>query len=267
MPELPEMETYRTLLEPRIVGKPIADTEVTREKTINVPVGRWKETLIGSSVRRIERRGKHLLFHLPDDRLLLLHLMLGGWMFYGSPSDKPDRTVQVKLSFGAEELYFIGLRLGYLHLLDRKEAEAKLAGLGPNPLELTESEFKDRLRKRRGTLKAAFLDQGFLAGIGNCYTDELCFHAGIRPDRRISDLQEDEPGSLYRSMQTILRQAMAHGGYMEHPLYSGDHLTGGFNDLCQIYDRGEEPCLRCGASIVQTELAGRKLFYCPVCQH
>jgi formamidopyrimidine-DNA glycosylase len=267
MPELPEMETYRTLLDSRIVGRPIVATEVTREKTINAPLSRWEQVLVGSSVRAIERRGKHLLFHLPEERLLLLHLMLGGWMFYGTPADKPDRTVQVKLSFGAEELYFIGLRLGYLHLLSCEQAEAKLAGLGPNPLELTETEFTQRLGERRGSLKAIFLDQGFLAGIGNCYTDELCYDAQIRPDRKVAELQEDEPGRLYRSMQAILRQAIAHGGYMEHPLYTGDRLTGGFNERCVIYDRGGERCSRCGGTIVQSQLAGRKLFYCPGCQH
>jgi len=267
MPELPEMETYLTLLAPRLSGKTITGTEITREKSINVPVGVWREAVIGSSVQRLERRGKHLLFHLPGERLLLLHLMLGGWMFCGTEADKPDRTVQVKLAFGSEELYFIGLRLGYLHLLSLEEAEAKLAVLGPNPLELTVAQFGERLRMRRGSLKATFLDQGFLAGIGNCYTDELCFHAGIRPDRKIADLRDAEVLALYHSMQTILQQAMAHGGYMEHPLYTGDRWTGGAGDLCQVYDRGGEPCNRCGDAIVQTELAGRKLFYSPGCQH
>ncbi|WP_058304348.1 Fpg/Nei family DNA glycosylase [Gorillibacterium timonense] len=266
MPELPEMETYLTGLTPRVCGHPITDTEINREKSINVPVAVWKESLIGLSVTRIERRGKHLLFHLPDEKLLLLHLMLGGWMFWGTEEEKPDRTVQVQLSFGSKHLYFIGLRLGYLHLLSDADAQHKLAALGPNPLELSAQQFRNLLLARRSTIKAAFLDQRFLSGIGNCYTDEICFHAGIRPDRRIHDLSAEEVSNLYDSMKTILTKGIASGGYMENPLYTGDRLTGGFNELCQVYDRGGERCNRCGDTIVQTELAGRKLFYSAGCQ-
>ncbi|MEO3944572.1 DNA-formamidopyrimidine glycosylase family protein [Gorillibacterium sp. CAU 1737] len=266
MPELPEMETYANALRPRVVGRRITQTIITREKSINVPVTVWTECLVGSAITQVERRGKHLLFHLPGEQLLLLHLMLGGWMFWGREDDKPERTIQVQLSFGEEHLYFIGLRLGYLHLWKMEEAERKLAALGPNPLELTEEMFRKRLLTRRSTLKAAFLDQGFLAGIGNCYTDELCFEAGIRPDRRTHELPDEEQTRLFQAMLELLNRGIRSGGYMEHPFYVGDAHTGGFNELCQVYDRGGEACHRCGNSIVQSELAGRKLFYCPGCQ-
>lgn len=131
MPELPEMETYKTLLESLIGGQKISDVEIGREKSINEPVERFVSQVSNQTIKSIARRAKYLIFQLQDDSYLLLHLMLGGWMFFGKEEDKPNRTIQVKLSFGEQHLYFIGLRLGYLHLLSTEEVEEELKKLGP----------------------------------------------------------------------------------------------------------------------------------------
>ncbi|WJH34071.1 endonuclease VIII [Paenibacillus sp. CC-CFT747] len=269
MPELPEMETYRRLLSSRIIDRPLTDVEVGREKSINVPVPVFRETLIGNSITGIERRAKHLLFHLASGEKMLLHLMLGGWMFYGRPEDKPDRTVQVEVSFGEERLFFIGLRLGYLHLHKVEEAESLLDKLGPEPLspDFTAERLTGLLSRKKGILKTTLVDQSFLSGIGNCYSDEICFEAGLLPSRTLPTLTGPETRRLSISMQAVLKEAVAHGGYMEDPLYKGDRLTGGYNDRCRVYDRKGEPCLRCGRPVIQVELASRKCFYCENCQH
>ncbi|MDF2713568.1 MAG: formamidopyrimidine-DNA glycosylase [Paenibacillus sp.] len=268
MPELPEMETYRTLLSQRILHKTISSIDIEREKSINVSVDVFKSRVEGRSVIGISRRAKHLLFHLEGGDLMVLHLMLGGWMFYGTAREKPDRTAQVVLSFGERQLYFIGLRLGYLHLLNRAEAERKLAGLGPEPLErdFTIQRFSGILAKKRTVLKPTLTDQKTIAGIGNCYSDEICFDAGILPTRSIGTLTDDEFAVLFRSMHRVLNEAIRFGGYMENPLFPGDALTGGFDSRCAVYDRGGEPCVRCGNPLVQSELASRKVFYCTNCQ-
>ena len=269
MPELPEMETYKNLLTPLIVDQTITDTEVTREKAIGVPLARWQEVVPGNRVLAVERHAKHLLFQLQDGYVLLLHLMLGGSMYWGSETDKPDRTVQVRLSFGDKRLYFIGLRLGYLHLLTNEQAQEKLAKLGPEPLEagFTAALFSQRLHTRRGVLKPVLVDQSFLSGIGNCYSDEICFTANIKPDRAIASLTEQEDQALFAALHSVFAAAIRYGGYMDSPFYDGDRLTGGFDPRCQVYDREGEPCVRCGQPIVRTEISSRKAFYCPVCQH
>jgi formamidopyrimidine-DNA glycosylase len=268
MPELPEMETYRTLLAQRILHRPVTAVEIEREKSINVPVDRLKSSLEGRSITGISRRAKHLLFHLDSGDMLLLHLMLGGWMFYGTEREKPDRTAQVVLSFGERSLYFIGLRLGYLHLLNRAEAERKLSALGPEPLErdFTAERLSQLLRRKRTVLKPTLTDQKTIAGIGNCYSDEMCFDAGILPTRSIGKMSDDDFAALHRSMHKVLNEAIRFGGYMENPLFPGDALTGGFDNRCVVYDRGGEPCVRCGTPLVQDELASRKVFYCTRCQ-
>ncbi|MFB9755276.1 Fpg/Nei family DNA glycosylase [Paenibacillus hodogayensis] len=268
MPEIPEMETYRALLAQRILHTPIVAADVQREKSINVPVDAFRRRVEGRTIVGIARRAKHLLFHLDSGDVLLLHLMLGGWMFYGTESEKPDRTTQVTLSFGERSLYFIGLRLGYLHLWSSSEAEARLAELGPEPLELsfTEAELRRTIGRKRTVLKPTMTDQKTIAGIGNCYADEICFDAGILPIRKIESLSEEEFGKLYGSMRSVLLEAIRFGGYMENPLFPGDALTGGFDSRCAVYDRGGEPCVRCGSPLVQEELASRKVFYCTRCQ-
>ncbi|WP_217594343.1 Fpg/Nei family DNA glycosylase [Cohnella sp. GbtcB17] len=269
MPEWPEMDTYRRLLSPLVCGKLIREVVVNREKTINEPPEAFIDALRAKRILFVERRGKHLLFHLDDGSRLLLHLMLGGWMFYGEEGPKSDDHYQVILTLDdGNRLFFAGLRLGFLHRLSAKAVLERLHDLGPDPMDprLTEAAFAARLKKRRGRLKPVLTDQKFLAGIGNCYSDEICFDAMIHPASQISALTEEQIAALYASMRKVLMQAAAGGGYMEHPLTETDETTGGFLDKLQIYDRGGEPCPRTGDEIVLETLAGRKMFYCPACQ-
>lgn len=117
------METYRRLLQERLTGQAITDVSVQREKTINIPAAAFEEHVKGTAFSTVERRGKHILFRLQSGRVLLLHLMLGGFLYWGTAEDKLDRTAQMTISVGRHVLYFHGLRLGYLHLLTQEEAE------------------------------------------------------------------------------------------------------------------------------------------------
>ncbi|WP_261300970.1 Fpg/Nei family DNA glycosylase [Paenibacillus andongensis] len=268
MPELPEMETYRQQLTRLIQGTPITGAEVTRPKSLNVESDRFIRKLTENRIVRIERRAKHLLFHLVTGEVLLLHLMLGGWMFYGTEDEKPDRTTQVVIHFGTKHLYFIGLRLGYLHMHTLLEVDQLLGKLGPEPLDasFTFAQFMKVLKSKNSNLKVAFVDQSFLSGIGNCYSDEICFYAGILPLRKLSSLTEEEQNRLFQAMRSVLLEAIQFGGYIDEPLYVGDRLTGQFDAKCRVYDREGEPCLRCGHPLIKTEVSSRKCFYCANCQ-
>ncbi len=268
MPELPEMEHYRRMLLDT-AGRTIADVLVERPKSLNMPVDTFVREVKRRRIGAIERRAKHLLFHLESGNVLLLHLMLGGWMFYGTEQQKPQRTAQVVLSFGEEHLYFIGLRLGYLHLLSESEAAERLSQLGPEPLDahFTEREFLQRMGAKRGMVKTALTDQQFISGIGNYYSDEICFHAGIAPPRKAETLAEAERSRLYGSIRAVLSEALQWGGYMEYPFFAGDELTGRYDSRCKVYDREGEPCFRCGRLIEKDEIGSRKTFFCANCQH
>lgn len=268
MPEWPEMETYRRMLAARIVGQPITRVEVTRPKSINISPELFAQELIGRSVWFVERRGKMLLFHLDNGKRLLLHLMLGGMLHFGGAEDKPERTVQVSIGFPTGDISFIGLRLGYIHLVTAKEVENQLGKLGPDPFDkrLTLERFKERFARKRGALKTSLLNQNVISGIGNCYSDEIAFAAGVLPSAQISELEEGSWERLYTAMHEVLSEALNYGGYMEMPLMADDTLTGGFNERCRVYDRAGEPCVRCTGVIEQSELSSRKTFFCPSCQ-
>ena len=266
MPELPEMETYKTMLGSLIGGQKISGVEIGREKSINVPADGFTMQVSNQAVKTITRRAKYLVFQLQDGKCLLLHLMLGGWMFFGKEEDKPNRTIQLKLSFGEQHLYFIGLRLGYLHLLSPEEVQKEFEKLGPEVLdhEFTLDAFHQLMEKRRGTIKTTLVNQEVLAGIGNAYSDEILWHAEIRPDNKINDLENQQLTRLYQSIQFILKRGIQQGGYMENPLYKGDAKTGGYQFY--VYDREGQGCSRCNASIIKSEISSRKTYYCPNCQ-
>ncbi|QGQ96366.1 Fpg/Nei family DNA glycosylase [Paenibacillus psychroresistens] len=267
MPELPEMENYKRLLSSLIVNKPIIDLTVTREKTINIVVDEFRKKVLQHSIVSIERRAKHLLFILDTGSVLLLHLMLGGSLYYGKQA--PERTAQVILHFRDEaSLYFLGLRLGYLHLHTVQEVEQLLIKLGPEPLDnqFSFADFQQVLRGRRTNLKVMLVDQSVMSGIGNCYSDEICFIAELLPTRKVNALTEQEQKQLYQAMQTVLKEAIYFGGYMDTPLYEGDRLTGQFDPKCRVYDREGEPCLRCGYPLIKDEVSSKKCFYCRHCQ-
>ncbi|KWX70067.1 Fpg/Nei family DNA glycosylase [Paenibacillus jilunlii] len=269
MPELPEMENYRKLLSQHLINVPITGVTVNREKTINMGTPEFTQALLGARIVFVERRAKHILFHLHDGRRLLLHLMLGGLLFYGTEEERPERSTQVELVFGDHILYFMGLRLGYLHLLSVKESEAAMGKLGPELLDrrMTPERFAGLLKGRRGALKSLMVNQQVMAGIGNCYADEIAFEARLLPTILVQNLTPEAVVRLYDSVRKVLTEATEIGGYMEMPFMAGDTVTGSYNDKCKVYDREGEPCLRDGGTIVKIELSGRKVFYCPDCQH
>ncbi|MEK9199705.1 bifunctional DNA-formamidopyrimidine glycosylase/DNA-(apurinic or apyrimidinic site) lyase [Ureibacillus sp. FSL E2-3493] len=266
MPELPEMETYKTLLGSLVGGKKISDVEIGREKSINVPVERFIAQVSNQTIKTITRRAKYLIFQLQDDSCLLLHLMLGGWMFFGKEEDKPSRTIQVKLSFGEQHLYFIGLRLGYLHLLSPEEIKKEFEKLGLEVLDpdFTLDTFQQLMEKRKGMIKTTLINQEVLAGIGNAYSDEILWHAEIRPDKKMNELDDEQLTRAYHSIQFILKKGIEQGGYMENPLYKGDGKTGGYQFY--VYDREGTECSRCNTPILKEEISSRKTFFCPNCQ-
>ncbi|MBD8003911.1 Fpg/Nei family DNA glycosylase [Bacillus norwichensis] len=266
MPELPEMETYKSLLQQLIGGHPVSGIVINRQKSINVPEDQFFQKVLNQKIEAIDRRAKYLIFRLQNGSCLLLHLMLGGSMFYGTKDQQPDRTVQVQLSFGDQHLYFIGLRLGYLHLLTPEMIHNELQNIGPEPLDpnFTLNAFLDIMKNKRGRLKTTLLKQEVLAGIGNRYSDEIFWDAQLLPERKINELEQDEIVRLYHSIKLVLQNGIQHGGYMG-PLFKGDSKTGGYKMI--IHGLEGKACKRCGAPIVKIEVSSRKTYFCENCQH
>jgi formamidopyrimidine-DNA glycosylase len=266
MPEWPEMEHYRLMLEQRITGKRITGANVFRDKSVNLPAEHFIAELTGRLVTGVTRHAKHLVIMLDSGNGLLLHLMLGGWLFFGNRDELPSRDFQTQLDFGGQTLFFLGLRLGYLHLHQVREIGRLLRHLGPDPMDsgFTERDMAVILHARRGVLKPLLVNQNKIGGIGNCYSDEICYEAGILPQRVCSTIEYREVVSLHRAIRSVFREAAASGGYIEKPFFAGDRLTGTYR--CRVYDRKGETCDRCGEPIRFETIASRKTFYCSGCQ-
>lgn len=269
MPELPEMETYCRHLEGSCSGLWIQSIEVNRAKSLNVGVREFKTTVAGTAFTGFTRLGKHVVGHLSNGCHLINHLMLGGAIFYGNDAEAPQRTFQViiRLSNG-RALFWYGLRLGWLHLLCGTDLVQSTGELGLDPLDarFTAAHMAALLAGRRGALKPLLVNQRIFPGIGNCYSDEICWEAAIHPLRQASSLSMGEVERLWSAMRSTLHTAVTLGGYTETPFSVSDRLSGGYLPHLKVYDRGAEPCPRCGTPITQAEAGGRKVFACLHCQ-
>ncbi len=270
MPELPEVETIARTLAPRIVGHMIAGIDLIYPPLVRT--GRKRlDTMRGRRVLRVRRRGKMLLIECEGVRTLVFHLKMTGQFRLAAPSEKRDKHTRliIRLDDGKNELRFSDVRkFGFLLCLEGEPESAcgELAGLGPEPLEVTLPEFGGLLRGRRGRIKSLLLDQTRIAGIGNIYADEMLFDARIHPQTAVDLLSRQAVEHLYMSMRKILAQAIASSGSTIQNYRDADGNAGSFQESHQAYDRTGEPCVVCGTPIRMTRVGGRSSHFCPKCQ-
>lgn len=282
MPELPEVETVRRGLAAHVVGRRFERVEVGRERTVR-RMGR--EALIhglsDTTIVAANRRGKYLLCPLDSGDVLMIHLRMSGRVLIAEPSaPRPPHThVVAHLSALGEappiELWFVDPRtFGEVLVYDPAHAAEQvpeLARLGPDPLvdEFTPEVLADRLRRKRGALKAALLDQSVVAGIGNIYADEILHRARLRPRREPHRLSRSTIERLHGAIAEVLQAAVAQGGSTLDDTQYVDvaGATGSFQHEHRVYGRAGEPCRTCGhARISRTVVAGRTTCYCAACQ-
>lgn len=269
MPEIPEMETYRDMLTRTVIGKPVIAAAVEREKSINKAVTEFTAAVTGQSIDMVSRRAKYLVFHLSGGLYLLAHMMLDGWLFYGPIDTGLPGKPHVVLQFNDNNrLFFCDLRLGFVHLLTREELDTELGVLGIEPLspDFTWQAFAGLLERRRGVIKPLLIDQKLIAGIGNAYSNEILFAAGIMPDRTVPDITGEEMQRLWKTIPRVLQVGIQNGGYIEEPYADWDKLSGGQIPHFMVYDRGGQPCKVCGTIIQENKLNGRWTYYCITCQ-
>ncbi|MDF2873828.1 MAG: mutM 1 [Sporomusa sp.] len=271
MPEIPEIETVRVHLEHKVQGQVIEQVTVNREKALNVPVQDFIGATTAQQITAIRRRAKQIIISLSNKHALVVHFMLEGYMrlFYPSEELTGRPTVVFMLNSG-QKLAFFKLNLGYLHLVPTVNlAEMhELDRLGPEPLaaDFTLEKFLELLAQRKGMIKPLLLDQEFIAGIGNVYSNETLFCSRIMPERKASQLTTSERQKLYHCIREILARAIKFGGVYEEKFASDDNLTGGFEPYLQVAYRTGQPCTVCSQLIESKRVGGRNAFYCPVCQ-
>jgi formamidopyrimidine-DNA glycosylase len=275
VPELPEVETIRRGLEREVVGKRIKGVEVSglrsirRHKTKKDFIGR----LEGAKVRSAKRRGKYLVLPLDTGDVLVAHLRMSGQLRRAQPKDPVDKHTHVVITFTqGGQLRFVDPRtFGEVFALAPGESVGSLDRLGPEPLGpsgITASEFAARLRAKRAQLKPLLMDQRFVAGLGNIYSDEILWRARLRWDRRSDTVAPAAARELHAAMVEVLEDAVTHRG---STLGDDQYVDlfgrpGAFAARHSVYGREGLPCLRCGRPVVRVKVAGRSSYLCPWCQ-
>ena len=274
MPELPEVETIRSRLAPRLEGRTLERVEIVDPRlTRPEPPEAIAQALEGERISEVGRRGKYLVFEFESGRHLLVHLRMTGNVEHPAPGGlaaDPYRRAVVRLDDGSDVAYRDVRRFGTWALLEPGELGDYFAArrLGGEPLErgFTTRTLTRALQGRRAPIKAALLDQRAAAGVGNIYADEALWWARLHPLRPANTLTPEELKALVRSIRRALRLGIARQGATLRDYRNANGESGGMQAEFRVYGRAGEPCTRCGHPIEKTRAGGRGTWFCPNCQ-
>lgn len=274
MPELAEVETIRRDVERVYAGRRIQEVEVTGLRSVrrHADPAEFVSRVQGRRMTGTGRRGKYLVLHLDDGGALVAHMGMSGQLLHAAREEEVLKHTHVRLGFeDGPDLRFVDPRtFGQMWVTRPTGGQIpELAHLGFDPLEDQEAEQRlQELLRRPTRLKPLLMDQGRIVGIGNMYADEILFAAGLRPERPAATLSIPEGRRLYRSMVSVLNDAIRYRGSSLADEQYRDLFgeLGGFQKRHRVYAREGQACTRCGGTIVRMPFAGRSSFFCPGCQ-
>ena len=271
MPELPEVETIVRGLREKITGKRIQDVQLLMPEIVRCDTDHFFGNLKGQIIKTVNRRGKFIIFELSNGWSLLVHLKMTGQFTWMHPTQEPQKHTHTILHLSAcrYQLHYCDIRrFGYMTLVKTECAHdlPPLKDLGPEPLEISESDFIERLSRRKGRIKSLLLNQHFLAGLGNIYADESLWRSRIHPVTRGEFISTRKARQLYEAIQTILTEAIQNKGTSVDNYRNTEGLPGEHQFHLKAYGRQGQPCFHCGSVIRRMVIGGRSSFFCPNCQ-
>jgi len=278
MPELPEVETTTRGLRKKVLGLAIKDvwTDLaTKDKrkrdTLANPkfFNFFKKEILNKRILSAERRAKNILINLSENKTILVHLKMTGYLFYGKNPKIKFAHVIFSLS-NKKYLVFSDMRkFGKITLLDTKKAYASkhLKNIGPEPLEkdFDLKKLKEQLNKKpQGKIKTVLMDQSVLAGIGNIYSDEILWRAGVNPERKVKKLKEKEIKLIWKAIKETLGKGIDLGGDSMSDYRNLSGGKGNFQLHHKAYRRTGKKCGKkgCQGTILRKVLNGRSAHFC-----
>jgi formamidopyrimidine-DNA glycosylase len=278
--ELPEVEVMRRDLEKDVVGRRVKEAEVRPSKNAMRVIRRhpkrkdFTSRLEGRKITKIERHGKYILLDLDDGDVLVAHFGMSGQFVRGNKRIPVAAHTHVVITFTqGGDLRFVDPRtFGELFVSTHDELGKvkELNHIAIDPLDqvFTWPAFQMRLAEKAAKMKPLLMDQKFISGLGNIYSDEVLFAAGLRFDRLSDTLSSQEVRRLYRAIQETLQEAIRYRGTtLDDDAYvdlNGE--PGEFQNELKVYGRAGLPCRRCRTPIESVKLGGRNAYYCPQCQ-
>jgi formamidopyrimidine-DNA glycosylase len=304
MPELPEVQTTVSGLQkvlPRLAIRDVWSDLPT--KKVSLPYfeetlksasffSTFKREVAGARVLSVERRAKNILINLSSKKTILIHMKMTGHLLYGKYAyDKKTNSWSAKekgalqdpfnaflhvvfaLSNGKHLVLSDMRKFAKVTLLTTKEAHTSkhLAGLGPEPLEKTFgfTKFLERISLRsNGRIKTVLMDQSLISGIGNIYSDEALWLAGIHPEERVALIPKEKMKLLYTSVRQVLKKGIDFKGDSTSDYRNIDGNPGKFSHQHNAYRRTGKPCGKAGCKgvILRKVVGGRSAHFCSVHQ-
>ncbi len=270
MPELPEVETVRRVLEDEIINLTITDVKIKYAPIINNEPDYFKQNVIGKSFKKMERRGKFLIFRL-NEGTLISHLRMEGKYFY-VPADSMDNKhihVIYYLSNGYMLCYQDVRKFGRIEYKNDSDAYKTfpVAEVGYDPIldkEIEINKIYDKILNKAVPIKTTLLDQSIIAGLGNIYVDEVLFKSRINPLRPSNTLKLNELEEIIKNTKEILSNAIIHKGTTIRSYTSSLGVEGEYQDFLLVHTK--EVCPICKAKLEKVKIGGRSTYYCKNCQ-
>lgn len=296
MPELPEVTVIVNSLNKKIKGLILESVEYDWPRKFfwgNYSI----KDLKGVKVTSVDRKGKVVLIEVSKgtkgtkgtkgakDITILIHLKLTGQLIYQDAKTRvagghpipplnlpsPNKTTRVTFAFtNGGHLYFNDLRkFGWVKIVssNKYQVSSAIGELGPDALEISFREFSERLEKKpNARIKKLLMDQSFVSGVGNIYSDEGLWRAKIHPARSVASLSDAEVKALYDGIQESLKLAIDKGGSSANSFVDSGGEKGLFLTFAKAYYMIGKPCSRCGTPIARKKMDGRSAHFCPSCQ-
>ncbi|HZJ89591.1 MAG TPA: bifunctional DNA-formamidopyrimidine glycosylase/DNA-(apurinic or apyrimidinic site) lyase [Bacilli bacterium] len=270
MPELPEVETVRRILNDVIVGATIKTVDVRFRKIIQGDVDIFCQTLTGATFLNVERIGKYLIFFLTNDIVLVSHLRMEGKYVEKFSEDEISKHGHVNffLSDGRILSYEDTRKFGTMEIATKNNylSLPSLAKLGPEPFKMTADNLYQTLQTKRIALKASLLDQTIMTGLGNIYADEVLFLTKLHPHLASNLVKKKDAENIIKVSREVLNKAIKAGGTTVRSYAPASGISGSFQLNLFAYGRAGEKCLVCQRIMKRTVVAGRGTTYCPYCQ-
>ena len=271
MPELPEVETIRRHLAPRLEGRRLAALAIDDPRwCLPLAPNALADACEGRRIVALERRGKYLVLVLEAHRFLVMHLRMTGTLLYDPEPGQPYRRVTLGLDDAHEVAFCDPRRFGTGELvLSPTALEAFFASrLGLEPLggALTGPVLRALAHGRRTSIKAFLLDQRHVAGVGNIYADEALFRARVHPLRPAGTLRPGQYAALADAVGAALQAGLDAGGATIDDFRHPDGVAGAFQHEFLVHLRRGQPCGTCATTIVKFVAAGRGTYACERCQ-
>jgi formamidopyrimidine-DNA glycosylase len=284
--ELPEVEVMRRDLEKDVVGRRIKEVDVRQGPNALRIIRRHNKPgtksvrkefashLAGRKIAKIERKGKYLLMHLEGGDVLVVHFGMSGQFLRATKRQPTPPHTHVVFTFqqGGDLRYVDPRTFGEMFVTSSDDLGKvkELAHIAIDPLEdtFTWGAFGEYLFQRSAKMKPLLMDQKVISGLGNIYSDEVLFAAGLRQDRMSDTLSSGEVRRLYRAIQEIVQDAIRYRGTTlpDEAYVDLFGKPGEYQNELKVYGRKGLPCRRCRTPIESISLGGRRSYYCPQCQ-